>query len=93
MVHQARTALLEEPELDSWPTLRQFPDLLGQSLSPFVTNGEPGHLQVRPLAPHYVSHRKPERLNANEILRQRSVSKSPGRAASRRPLVASMTAP
>ncbi|WP_405444439.1 transposase [Streptomyces achromogenes] len=45
LVHRTRTALLEEPEFDKVAyDLRQFLELLEQSLTRLVTDGEPGSL-------------------------------------------------
>ncbi|MEU0647842.1 SMI1/KNR4 family protein [Streptomyces umbrinus] len=44
-VYRTRTASLDEPELDRVADdLRQFLELLEQSLTRFVANGEPGYL-------------------------------------------------
>ncbi|MFG3589435.1 SMI1/KNR4 family protein [Streptomyces sp. NPDC047990] len=44
-VHRTRTASLDEPELDKVADdLRQFLELLEQSLTQFVADGEPGSL-------------------------------------------------
>ncbi|MEU9883632.1 SMI1/KNR4 family protein [Streptomyces phaeochromogenes] len=45
VVHRTRTASLDEPELERVADdLRHFLELLEQSLTRFVTNGEPGYL-------------------------------------------------
>lgn len=45
VVYRTRTASLDEPELDRVADdLRQFLELLEQSLTRFVANGEPGYL-------------------------------------------------
>lgn len=48
-VRRTRTASLDEPELDKVAgDLRQFLELLEQSLTRFVADGEPGSLWISP---------------------------------------------